>query len=69
MALESLIPDEERAVHLKAQLDALQREYNALSRGISQRRYSLTLVGTLPPEVMGEMFVYAAGSDELAALM
>ncbi|KAG8887637.1 hypothetical protein FRB98_009252 [Tulasnella sp. 332] len=66
--IRSLIPDEIKAASLKQQLQALQSEYNALSRDISQKRYSLTHIGVLPPEVMGEMFVYAVGSDELAAL-
>ncbi|KAG9033205.1 hypothetical protein FRB95_000460 [Tulasnella sp. JGI-2019a] len=64
----SLIPDEIKAASLKLQLQALQSEYNALSRDISQKRYSLTSIGVLPMEVMGEMFVYAVGSNDLAAL-
>lgn len=67
-ALRSLIPDEARQAYLKRQLDALQSEYNALSKTISQKRYALTPIGVLPPEVMGEMFAYAVGGDELGAL-
>lgn len=67
-ALRSLAPDEARQATLKRQLDALQSEYNALMKRISQKKYALTPIGVLPPEVMGEMFVYAVGGEELGAL-
>ncbi|KAG9016602.1 hypothetical protein FRB90_002841 [Tulasnella sp. 427] len=60
--------DEEKAAELKAQLDVLQREYDAVSRDIWQKKYSLAAVGMLPPEVMGEVFEFVAADNELSAL-
>ncbi|KAG8973588.1 hypothetical protein FRC05_008657 [Tulasnella sp. 425] len=60
--------EEEKAAILKAQLDALQKEYDAISRDIWQKKYSLAAVGMLPPEVMGEVFEFVTADNELSAL-
>ena len=49
---------------VRQQMEALNSEYNKLNERIWKKRYSLTAVGVLPTEILGEVFEQAVFETE-----